>query len=393
MSPLPPLRIALLTTAFPRWPNDSRGPSMLETARALRDQGVQVRVVTLHGPNAREFEAFESIPVFRQRYLWPDRLERLQDVGGGLPAAWAQGWGARLTFVPLFLCMVWAAIWHGRAVDVIHAHWTLAGLAAWLASFVTGTPFVLTVHGSDVYIAPGIPGVGALTRAMLKRCARVLAVSRNLAQATAELGYPEARIEVLPDGIDLDRFTPGPPEREALLLFVGSLIQRKGVDILLLAMSAVRAEHPQVHLAVVGDGPERAALERQSHEIGLTGSVDFIGPQSQHDIALWMQRARLFVLPSREEALGIVLLEALASGTPCVASRVGGVPDIVTADVGVLVPPADSAALAKAVSTLLADPAQWQKLQRQARAHVEQKCWTWKKVAARLIEIYRSAAR
>lgn len=391
MSHSPALRVALLTTAFPRWVNDSRGPSMLETARALRDQGVQVRVVTLHGPGSRGFESFESIPVFRQRYLWPDRFEDLQDIGGGLPAAWKRGWRMRISFVPMFLSLVWAAILHGRAVDVIHAHWTLAGLAAWLASFVTGTPFVLTVHGSDIYIAPGIPGVTAMTLAMLRRCSRVLAVSRDLAQATAGLGFPIDKVEVLPDGIDLERFTPGQPEREPLLLFVGSLIRRKGADILLRALNIVRVDHPQVRLTIVGDGPERQALEHLAVELGLTDHVDFVGSQSQKQIASWMQRARLFVLPSREEALGIVLLEALASATPCVGSRVGGVPDIVAEDVGVLVPPEDPVALAEAIAALLREPTRWSALQQRARTHVEQNCWTWNRVATRLIEIYNDA--
>jgi len=390
LNPSTPLRVALLTTAFPRWPNDSRGPSMLETARALRDQGVQIRVVTLHGPGARAQEVLENIPVHRVRYLWPTRLETVQDVGGGLPAAWRQGWASRLRFLPLFAALTWAALWHGRAVDVVHAHWTLAGLAAWLASFVTGTPFVLTVHGSDIYIAPGIAGVTAITRRMLRRCAHVIAVSRNLAGVTESLGIQEGSVEVIPDGIDLDRFTPGASEREPLLLFVGSLIQRKGAHDLLSALPAIVERHPGTRLAIVGGGPERAALEEQARALQLEAVVDFVGTQSQAQIAQWMQRARLFVLPSLEEALGIVLLEALASGTPCVASRVGGIPDIVAPDVGVLVPAQDPPALAAAIGDLLSDQERWQRLQRRARPHVEQKCWTWRKVATRLIEVYRA---
>lgn len=387
------LRVALLTTAFPRWANDSRGPSMFETARGLRDQDVDVRVVTLHGPGALARETMESIPVYRTRYLWPERLERLQDVGGGLPAAWRAGWAYRLGFVPMFVALIWAAIRHGRVVDVIHAHWTLAGWAAWLASFVTGTPFVLTVHGSDIYIAPGIPGVAAFTRGMLRGCARVLAVSRDLADATASLGYPRERVEVIPDGIDLDRFTPGGPDREPLLLFVGSLIQRKGVHYLLQAMPAIRERCPGVRLAIVGDGPERDALTRQAVELGVADVVDFVGAQSQAQIATWMQRARLFVLPSQEEALGIVLLEALASGTPCVASRVGGIPDIVAEDVGRLVPPRAAAALADVVTAVLTDLALWRRLHERAREHVEQNCWTWRRVATRLAVIYAEVRR
>ncbi len=385
------LRVAILTTAFPRWPNDSRGPSMLETARALRDRDIAVRVVTLHGPGTRAHEDVEAIPVHRVRYFWPERFEQLQDMGGGLPAAWRSGLWARFRFLPLLAALFLAAVIHGREVDVIHAHWTLAGLAAWLASFITGTPFVLTLHGSDVYIAPGIPGVRSLTNAVLRGSAHVIAVSRDLAEAASGLGVRSGSIEVIPDGIDLDRFTPGTPQREPLLLFVGSLIERKGAHHLLRAMPAILGRHPNTRLAVVGEGPERSRLEALANELGLGDRVDFIGPQSQAQIALWMKRARLFVLPSQEEALGIVLLEALASGTPCVASRVGGIPDIVSPNVGVLVNPRDPIDLARGINSLLDDSDTWAELQSQARQHVERNCWTWKKVAVRLQEVFEDA--
>lgn len=382
------MRIGLLTTAFPRWTNDSRGPSMMETARALQACGVEVQVITLHGPGAKRNEVMEGIAVHRARYLWPDTLERLQDVGGGLPAAWKQDLLYKLAFGPLFLGLVWATIRHGGQCDVIHAHWTLAGLAAWLASFVTGRPFVLTVHGSDIFVAPGIPGVAAVTRAMLRRCAHVIAVSRALADATATLGIARGSIEVIPDGIDIERFTPGPAEREPILLFVGSLIKRKGVHDLLEALALARSELVDARLVIAGDGPERAALERQTQDLNLGAQVTFVGPQSQTQIADWQRRARVFVLPSLEEALGIVLLEALASGTPCVATRVGGIPDVVTPDVGLLVPPADPRALADALIALWRDPAGWRARHLRARPHVEQNCYTWHKVAARLAVIY-----
>ncbi len=365
---------------------------MMETARALQAAGVSVQVMTLHGPGARRHEILAGIPVYRARYLWPDSLERLQDVGGGLPAAWRQGLLNKLAFGPMFLSLVWAALRFGRRCDVIHAHWTLAGLAAWLAAFVTRCPFVLTVHGSDIFVAPGIPGVAAATRAMLRGCAHRIAVSRALADATAGLGIDRATIEVIPDGIDLERFQPGPAEREPILLFVGSLIKRKGVHHLLDALARAGPRLAEARLVIAGDGPERDALERQTKALQLGARVTFVGAQSQAQIADWQRRARVFVLPSLEEALGIVLLEALASGTPCVATRVGGIPDVVAPDVGVLVPPGDPTALAEALAALWNDPPVWRAMQARARRHVEQNCFTWHKVAARLIEIYHRVA-
>ncbi len=361
---------------------------MLETARALRDLGVQVRVLTPHAPGSRVREEVEGIEVIRARYLWPERWEILLEEGGGLPAIWRRSRRARLAFLPFFGALTVAVMRHARDCDVIHAHWTLSAMAAWLAQGVHRRPIVLTVHGSDVFQAPRLPLVGGLTRATLRRCRRVIAVSAALAEATVALGLPPERMEVLPDGIDVDRFTPGPAAREPLLLFVGSLIERKGAQHLLDALPDIAARFPEVRLAIVGDGPQRSALEQQARALGLADRVEFVGFQSQAQIAVWMRRARLFVLPSLEEALGIVLLEALASGTPCVASRVGGIPEVVTPEVGRVVPPADPASLSQAIVSVLADPQAWAAMHQRARPHVLANCYTWRKVALRLQAIY-----
>ncbi len=388
-----PLRMALVTTAFPRWPNDSRGPSMWETARALRDLGVGVRVITLHSPGARARETWEGVDVVRARYLWPERLETLQSAGGGLPAVWRQGGAARLAFGPFFGALTAAVARYSAGCDVIHAHWTLAGIAAWWTQPLHRLPFVLTVHGSDVFQAPRLPVVGGQTRAMLRRCSHVVAVSRALADATSALGLPAAKVEVIPDGIDVERFQAGPAEREPLVLFVGSLIERKGVHHLLGAWPAVLARCPEARLVVAGDGPERAGLEALARTLQIAERVEFVGSQSQAQVAAWMQRARLFVLPSLEEALGIVLLEALVSGTPCVATRVGGIPEVVTSEVGRVVPPSNPEALAAALGELLTDAELWRTMSARARPYVLQNLWTWKKVAARLVTIYQAVRR
>lgn len=380
----------MVTTAFPRWPNDSRGPSMLETARALRDLGVRVRVIAVHAPGARARETMDGIEVIRARYLWPERLEVLQAEGGGLPAIWKRQPLARLAFPPFFAAFTAATARYARGFDVIHAHWTLSGAAAWLSRPYHHLPFVLTVHGSDVFQAPRLPLVGWLTRQTLQHSRHVIAVSRSLAEATAALGLPRERVEVIPDGIDLERFQPGPPEREPVILFVGSLIERKGVHHLLRALPSVFERFPESRAVIAGDGPQRAALEAAARALGIADRVAFVGAQSQAQIGAWMRRARLFVLPSLEEALGIVLLEALASGTPCVGSNVGGIPEIVAPDVGRVVPPEDPAALAGAINDLLGDADTWQAMSQRARTHIVENCYTWKKVAMRLVAIYQA---
>ena len=174
-----------------------------------------------------------------------------------------------------------------------------------------------------------------------------------------------------------------------MLVFAGSLIPRKGVNYLLEAMPPILRAFPDCRLAIVGDGSQRAELERQAQDLGLAQAVTFTGALSQAEVRRWMQRARLSVLPSIEEGLGVVLLELLACGTPVVASRVGGIPDVVTPAVGRLVPPGDPAQLAEAICALLGDLPAWAEMSGRARGHIVAE-YDWERIAGRHIALYRS---
>lgn len=384
------MRVCLVTTAFPRWINDSRGPSMMETARALRDLGILVRVITLHSPGAASYEWVEEIEVIRVRYMWPEAREILLSDGGGLPAVWRKSQMARFVFLPFFIALVMAVARYARDCDVIHAHWTLSAFAAWLSSAIHRRPYIVTVHGSDIFQAAKIPIARWFTKKSLEKSGHLLAVSQALAEATASIISKSKPIEVLPDGIDVERFTLGSDKREPLILFVGSLIERKGIAFLLEAMAIVLVKFPFARLILVGDGPQRELFQEQATKLKILPSVVFIGSQSQQQVSQWMKKAKVFVLPSLEEALGIVLLEALASGTPCVASQIGGIPEIVVPSVGRIVPPANSVELAGAIQELLEFPETWLKLHLAARQHVLENCLTWYKVALRLHDIYQN---
>ena len=158
---------------------------------------------------------------------------------------------------------------------------------------------------------------------------------------------------------------------------------------LLQAMPPILRAFPDYRLVIVGDGSQRAELERQAQNLALGQGVTFTGALSQSDVRQWMQRARLLVLPSIEEGLGVVLLEALACGTPVVASRVGGIPDIVTPAVGRLVAPGDPGQLAEAVCALLGDPPAWAEMSGRARERIVAE-YDSERIAGRHIALYRS---
>jgi glycosyltransferase involved in cell wall biosynthesis len=381
------MKVLFVSSNFPRWQGDSRGPSMIQQSKALQDRGAQVLVITMHGPGTRAHEYIEGVEVRRPRYMYPEKLEFLQNVGGGLPAVWEKQPLARLIFIPFFISNMLAIMRYGRRCDVIHTHWTLSAAAAWFTAWYHHRPNVVTLHGSEVYQFGRTRLGGMINKFFLSRCDRVLAITQDLADAVVAQGVPRRLIEIVPDGINLSRFEPPTGSREPLILFCGSLIKRKGVNYLLEALPAVLQRYPNYRLAVVGQGPEREALERQTGQLGIAGSVDFIGAQSQEQVRGWMQRAKLLAMPSLDEALGIVALEAQATATPVVASRVGGVPEITSPETAILVPPADPAALAQALCTLLYEET-WKAYSARCRPFAETRFYSWDNVAQDLLKIF-----
>jgi glycosyltransferase involved in cell wall biosynthesis len=358
---------------------------MIQQAKALQDRGAEVLVITLHGPGTKSHEHLEGVEVVRPRYMFPEKLEFLQNVGGGLPAVWQKQPLSRLIFIPFLISQTLAIMYYGRKADIIHVHWTLAALAAWLGAFYHRRPYVVTIHGSEIYQLKDLWWGRTLNRFALSRCKKVIAITRALAQAAIEQGVPPHLIEIVPDGINLEKFRPSEKEHEPFVLYCGSLIPRKGINYLLEAMLPVLAKFPEYRLVLVGTGPERDNLNQQAQSLGIAQRIDFIGGQSQDQVRDWMQRARIFVLPSLDEALGIVLLEAQACGTPCVATRVGGIPEMVSPDSGILVPPADPQSIAQAILTLLSDKDLWRIYSQNGRSWAESSFYSWDKVAQELI--------
>jgi glycosyltransferase involved in cell wall biosynthesis len=316
--------------------------------------------------------------VWRYRYA-PQRFEQLA-YGAGIAAQLReQRW--RWLLVPLFVLAQTFAI---RAAirrfgpDLIHAHWLLPQAVA--ASFVAGAlPLACTCHGTDIFGFNGRLAVRLKRRAALA-CAGIAVVSRGLA-AAFRTRLPDAPVpHVQPMGVDLRaRFVPQPgvmrePRR---LLYVGRLIEFKGVEVLLRAMPRVLARHPGLALDIAGDGHLRAELTALSEQLGLASMVHFLGPVKQQQLPALYSRATACVVPSvrtaqgHEEALGLVMVEALGCACPVVGSDLPGMQDVLTHDETALVFAAgDPDALADALLRLLDDPALGQRLAERGRAQV-----------------------
>ncbi len=225
-----------------------------------------------------------------------------------------------------------------------------------------------------------------LVGTMHRRADRVTVISRALLDRAKRFGRVDATL--LPNGVDFpairatcERF----PKVPGRVLFVGRLRRMKGVDILLRAFS--RLDFPQASLQIVGDGAERRSLETLVQQLKIGDHVSFVGQVPSSHVASVFAEAEVFCGLSRSEALGNVFLEAQAAGCAVIATRVGGIPDIVEdGKTGLLVPPEDIDAAAKALTLLLRDPAKRRELAEAGRGHAE--AFDWSGIAGRYAEIY-----
>lgn len=248
----------------------------------------------------------------------------------------------------------------GYDFDVIDAHYFYPdGVAATLLGAWLSKPVVITARGTDINLIPQYRVPRALIRWAARRARHVVAVCQALKDAMVDLGIPESRITVLRNGVDLERFRPIDRVQArtelnvsgATLLSVGHLVERKGHHVAIEALVHL----PEVRLIVAGDGEAREALRALAQSLSVSDRVRFVGAVDQSALATYYNAADALVLASSREGWANVLLEAMACGTPAIATRVWGTPEVVAApEAGVLMRERTPAALAEAYRRLCA---------------------------------------
>ena len=239
--------------------------------------------------------------------------------------------------------------------DLIHAHFaTQPTAAARELAGELGLPFTFTAHGYDVYRRPP---TDFADRAAAAR-AIVTVSEANASYIARTFGVPPTRIQVIPCGIDTERFRPGgervPPPT---IVCVARLVSVKNHDLLLEACAELRERGQELRCVLVGAGRSRGQVEATRARLGLEGVVELVGAAEQAEVLAWWQRATVAVLTSHSEGMPVSLMEAAACGVPAVATAVGGVPELIEDGVsGLLAPPGDGPALAAALERLLLDP-------------------------------------
>jgi glycosyltransferase involved in cell wall biosynthesis len=242
--------------------------------------------------------------------------------------------------------------------DVIHGYLFGPNLFAVLAGRLCGVPaIVVAKRNMDAFESPR---QASLQRLAHRWATHVTAVSGAVADSVAAMGVPRERITVIPNGVDAERFAVAPPPRAngaAVVGSVGCLAPRKDYATLLDALALLRGRGRDFRVELVGDGPERAALEAHAASLGLSDRVRFLGERP--DVDRLLPTMDVFVLSSREEGIPNALLEAMAAGRPSVATAVGGTPEVMRdGETGWIVPPRSPERLAAALEQALDDPAE-----------------------------------
>lgn len=302
---------------------------------------------------------------------------------------WLSPWSMALGSYPLLKRLACA-----RRIDVINAQSAFPeGIAAvWLAKRL-GVPAVITAVGSDINEAAGSGLRLRMTRSALRQARYATAKSTLLGEKIILMGVEPGRVHYTPNGVDTSLFHPrdktacremlGLSPSGRIVLFVGKFRPVKGIRYLLEALHILDKQGKlDFDTALIGSGPEERDYRRIVEARGLSRRVLFAGNRSHEEVALWMGASDLFCLPSLKEGMPNVVLEALAGGLPVAASRVGAIPELVKEHSGILVPPADPEALARAVRAGIDggwDP---------GRISASVRNMTWERAAERYLEVF-----
>jgi glycosyltransferase involved in cell wall biosynthesis len=397
--------VVMVTTSYPRFPGDSVGTFMEPIARAVAARGHVVHLVAPWHPLVARAPEEHGVRLHFYRYT-PLRALNVFGYAAAMRADVSLRAAAYLA-APLALAAGWRAV---RAVarrhraTVMHGHWVVPG-GVTAAAAAPGLPLVISLHGSDVYVAETVAPARIAARCAFARAGFVTACSDDLGRRAIALGADPSRIDTVPYGVDVERFRPNTETRAArrrelalddrvpLIFTAGRLVRKKGFEYLIDAL--VRLPGPV--LAIAGQGALEPELRERARTRGLTERVRFLGDLSQDAVGEYLTAADVVCVPSvrddsgNVDGLPNVVLEALASGTPLVTTAAGGIGAVVEdGRTAFVVAERDPAAIAAAMARALDDPESARRMGAAGRALVTAR-FGWDRAAERFDAAYSHA--
>jgi len=397
--------VLIVTSSYPKHEGEPSGIFLHHLSRQLVAVGWRVLILAPNFPGGRPIQMLDGVEIRRFNYFLPQR-QALCYRSGMLPnlkqsvLLWFQ--------VPFYLASLFGSVLQTvrkESIDIINAHWVVPqGIVTRLVQSFLPVPVVLTVHGGDIFAFQGL--VGRLLKRLALRGADACTANSAFTRGQLLQLCPSAEVSIVPMGVDVTEFEPKQRNVDVrrklgvdaeMILFVGRLVEKKGVHNLLSAMQQVLRKSPQATLVLVGDGTQRQELERMAERLEIAGSVRFLGKLPHEHLPEYYAAADLFVGPSvvdrsgDTEGLGVVFIEAASAGLAIVGTSVGGISDVLIPEVtGIAVEPDQPEALANAIERLLGDEPLRRRLGEAARQHALRQ-FSWSQVAERFSDVFRRA--
>ncbi len=360
-------------------------------AIALKKRGYPILVICPAVPGRHGRVSVNGIETVRFAYFLPRSHQRLTGGEGGIPENVARSFLARLQLAPMMAVFLYTVLRETLGTDILYANWLGAAIVGAAARTLTRAPLVVSLRGDDGYLARERRVWRVLTKWVIRKSNYLAPVSGELRDIATKLGALPSKCSVPRFGVDAELFHP-PSEDDrgdgrVRVVFVGSL-PKKGLQDLLLALSG--PELADVQLIVVGDGAYAARLKALAEELGLGKRTTWLGVLSPPQVAQQLRQADIFCLPSYTEGSPNVVKEAMASGLPVVATRAGGIPDLVRDNVnGCLYDAGDVNALKKCIASLARSENMRKVFGKMSRQTVEENCLTWDATAEDFDRIFQ----
>ncbi len=398
-------KILVTATTFPRWQNDTTPSFVYELCEKLAAK-YSITVLAPHHYGAKKKEHINNMEIRRFAYFKPEKLQKLCYDGGIIPniksSFLAKIQVPLLLFSEFFLSY---SLMKKEQISMLHAHWIMPqGFIAILLKKLFNVPVIVTVHGSDLFPLKNFLFM-KIQRFVAKNADYVTVNSKATAEEIVKR-IPEcsAKLKIIPMGIDTNIFKkrnikkPAKYSKNRILLFVGRLSDQKGLQYLIEAMPDVIKRESSARLLIIGEGSYRGILQEKAEQNAIQNHADFLGALPKSKIAEYYNFADIFVMPSLSnetgtEALGIALLEAMASGCAVIGTNVGGIPYIIKNNHnGILVNQKDPKALASAIIGLLGDSKMAMKLGKNASIFARLN-YSWSKIAKDFLKIYKDVLK
>ncbi len=385
------MKICVITTSFPRFKGDYSGLFVFRLCQSLTSINLEVDVVAPADSETVLKETMERSVVHRFCYFIPKSFQKISYGPGGIPSNLKRNPSLYL-IIPFFMIrFLMKTLSVSKNADLIHAQWLYSGVIASIVKAVRGTPFVLTLRGSDVLQAKRNKWAYWLALSVLRRASFITTVNQEMKDWVIGQGISNVLVSAIKNGVGLNRINKGSHfSKKCRFIFVGNLVSGKGVHILIEALASFFKIENNFSLSIVGDGEDLDILSLLIQKKNLDHFVTFLGIKPHDEVQALMHESDCLVLPSFSEGISNVVLEAMASGLPVVASRLPGLREVVKeGETGFLVEPGDIEGLAKKLLEIIQNPEGRRKMGQNAYRNIVSMNLSWDDSARQYLEVYQ----